>query len=78
MSYGCGSVGLPIIRRALIFFLAAETAYVSYELVLKPGIPHIYNCLTNKVTFYFIFLYFHLHYIDIIIFLKLFFLFFFI
>lgn len=50
MSYGCGTVGLPLLGRALIFFMAAETTYISYQLFVKPGIPRVlkYFGLTDK------------------------------
>ncbi|SBT87464.1 conserved Plasmodium protein, unknown function [Plasmodium malariae] len=42
MSYGCGTICLPIIRRSLLFFLAVEATYSSYDLFLKPGAIYAY------------------------------------
>ncbi|EAA19428.1 hypothetical protein [Plasmodium yoelii yoelii] len=42
MSYGCGTVCLPIIRRALLFFMGIEATYSGYELFLKPGAIYAY------------------------------------
>ncbi|EUD66997.1 hypothetical protein C922_02581 [Plasmodium inui San Antonio 1] len=51
MSYGCGTVCLPVIRRALLAFLAVEATYSSYQLFLKPGAILMYyrvNDMLNK------------------------------
>lgn len=48
MSYGCGTVGLPLLGKALIFFFAAEATYVSYQLFVKPKIPVVVGYFVDK------------------------------
>ncbi|GAW79729.1 hypothetical protein, conserved [Plasmodium gonderi] len=51
MSYGCGTICLPFIRRALLTFMAVEATYSTYELFLKPGAIFMYyriNDMMNK------------------------------
>lgn len=51
MSYGCGTVCLPIIRRALLFFMGVEATYSGYELFLKPGAIYAYYRFNDIVSF---------------------------
>ncbi|SCA48634.1 conserved Plasmodium protein, unknown function [Plasmodium ovale] len=50
MSYGCGTVCLPFIRRALLFFMAVEATYSSYELFVKPGAIYAYYRLNDVLN----------------------------
>ncbi|CAD2089295.1 conserved Plasmodium protein, unknown function [Plasmodium vinckei lentum] len=51
MSYGCGTVCLPVIRRALLFFMGVEATYCTYELFLKPGTIYAYYRFNDIVSF---------------------------
>ncbi|KYN93578.1 hypothetical protein PGSY75_0007200 [Plasmodium gaboni] len=50
MSYGCGTVGLPFIGRALLFFMSVEATYCTYELFLKPGGTYIYYRINDMIN----------------------------
>ncbi|VWU50235.1 conserved protein, unknown function [Hepatocystis sp. ex Piliocolobus tephrosceles] len=50
MTYGCGTVALPFIGRALVFFLSIEAAYCTYDLFAKPLAIYSYYGITNMLN----------------------------